>query len=103
MFNNLIESKAKRQRTVGGMMFSVVAHAVVIGGAVYATLQAGQELEKPKAEKVEFVKMKKKEPPPPPRRRRRRRQTQSSAAAAEGLPGAHGARQHSRRAPRRST
>jgi protein TonB len=32
---------------------------------VYGTLQAKEQLEKPKAEKVEFVEMKKKEPPPP--------------------------------------
>ncbi|MDE3153366.1 MAG: TonB family protein [Gemmatimonadota bacterium] len=68
MFNNLIESKAKRQRTAGGMFMSLVIHTALIGGAVYGTLQAGQRLEKPKAEKVEFVKMEKKEPPPPPKK-----------------------------------
>ena len=35
--------------------------------AVYGTLQAKEQLEKPKAEKVEFVEMKKKEEPPPPK------------------------------------
>ena len=65
MFNNLIESKAKKQRTVGGMMLSLVVHTLVIGGAVYGTLQAGQQIEKVRAEKVEFMKVEKKEPPPP--------------------------------------
>ncbi len=65
MFNNLIESKAKKQRTPGGMALSVVIHAVLIGGAVYGTLQAGQQIEKVRAEKVEFMKVEKKEPPPP--------------------------------------
>jgi protein TonB len=65
MFNNLIESKAKKQRSVGGTLFSVVFHSVLIGAAVYATANAAVELEKPKEEKVEFVEMKKDEPPPP--------------------------------------
>ena len=52
-------------------MFSVVLHTVLIGGAVYATAKAGTKDEKAKAEKIQFVEMKKeppkvepKEPPP---------------------------------------
>ena len=67
MFNNLIESKAQKQRRAGGMMFSAVLHAALISGAVYGTLQAKDVLEKPKQEKVEFVEMKKKDEPPPPK------------------------------------
>jgi protein TonB len=44
---------------------SAVVHAVLISGAVIGTLHASQELSKPKAEKVEFVQVKKDEPPPP--------------------------------------
>jgi len=65
MFNNLIESKAQKQKRAGGTFMSFVIHTVVIGAAVYATAHASQELEKPKAEKVEFVQVKKDEPPPP--------------------------------------
>jgi protein TonB len=65
MFNNLLESKPKKQRTTGGLIFSGILHAVLGTAAVYGTLQAKERLEKPKAEKVEFVDMKKKEPPPP--------------------------------------
>src|SRR5690348_13383943 len=65
MFDNLIESKAKKQRRAGGIAFSAVLHALLITGAVYGTLQAKEQLEKPKAEKVEFVEMKKKDEPPP--------------------------------------
>ena len=66
MFNNLLESKAKKDRTVGGSLFSVVAHTVLIALAVVATAKAGQSaLEKPKEEKVDFVEVKK-EPPKPP-------------------------------------
>ena len=52
MFDNLIESKAKRQRSTGGTIFSIVFHTAIIGAAVYGTLEAKQQLEKPKAEKV---------------------------------------------------
>ncbi|AHG91155.1 TonB family protein [Gemmatirosa kalamazoonensis] len=65
MFNNLLESKAKKQRSTGGTIFSVILHTGIIAGAVYATAHATIEAEKPKEEKVEFVEMKKDEPPPP--------------------------------------
>ena len=72
MFNQLIESKPKKQKLAGGTMFSIVLHTVLIGGAVYATARAGIKDEKTKAEKIQFVEIKKeppkpveKEPPPP--------------------------------------
>ena len=65
MFDNLIESKAKKQKRAGGFLMSFVVHTVLIAGAVYATYSVGNALEKPKAEKVEFVTVKKDEPPPP--------------------------------------
>lgn len=65
MFNNLIESKAQKQKRAGGMVMSAVIHAGLITAAVYGTLHASEALEKPKAEKVEFVTVKKNEPPPP--------------------------------------
>ena len=65
MFENLIETKPEKPKTFRGMAISVVVHAVLISGAIYGTLQAKEAIEKPKAEKVEFVQMKKDEPPPP--------------------------------------
>jgi len=65
MFENLIETKPKKPKTVKTMALSVFIHVVLIGGAVYGTLQAKEAIEKPKAEKVEFVEVKKDEPPPP--------------------------------------
>jgi len=65
MFDNLIESQAKKQRRAGGTFASLVFHTIVITAAVMGTLHAKEELEKPKAEKVEFVQVKKDEPPPP--------------------------------------
>jgi periplasmic protein TonB len=72
MFNQLIESKAKRQKMAGGTMFSLVLHTVLISGAVYATAKAGVKDEKAKAEKIQFVEIKKEPPkvpdkPPPPK------------------------------------
>jgi protein TonB len=56
----------------GGTVFSVVLHTVLIGGAVYATAAAGNKDEKTKAEKIQFVEMKKepvpeKKAPEPPK------------------------------------
>ena len=65
MFDNLIESRASKQKRAGGTLASTVIHAIVITAAVMGTLHAKESLEKPKAEKVEFVQVKKDEPPPP--------------------------------------
>lgn len=65
MFNNLIESKRKKQRNPGGTAASVVLHGVLIALAVYATANAAIEEKKPKEEKIEFVETPKEEPPPP--------------------------------------
>ncbi|MEK7401630.1 MAG: energy transducer TonB [Gemmatimonadota bacterium] len=68
MFENLIETKPKKPKTVRGMIVSVAVHMVLIAAAVYGTLQAKEAIEKPKAEKIEFVEViKKDEPPPPPK------------------------------------
>jgi periplasmic protein TonB len=72
MFNQLIESKAKKQKMAGGTIFSIVLHTFLIAGAVYATARAGVKDEKAKAEKIQFVEVKKEPPkvpdkPPPPK------------------------------------
>jgi periplasmic protein TonB len=65
MLNNLIESKAKKQKRFGGSAFSFVAHAVLVAGAVVATAGAGIVNEKTKEEKLDFIEVKKDEPKPP--------------------------------------
>ena len=65
MFDNLIETKPKKPKTFKQMGISLIVHTVLIGGAVYGTLQAKEAIEKPKQEKVDFIDMKKDEPPPP--------------------------------------
>jgi protein TonB len=72
MFNQLLESKAKKEKMAGGTIFSIVLHTVLIAGAVYATARAGVKDEKAKSEKIQFVEMKKEPPkvpdkPPPPK------------------------------------
>jgi len=65
MFNQLIESKRQAKRSPGTTAFSIGLHAGLIGLAVWATANAAIQNEKPKAEKIEFVTVKKDEPPPP--------------------------------------
>ncbi len=74
MFNQLIESKPKKQKMAGGTLFSIIFHGTLGIAAVVATAKAGIADDKNKQEKVQFVEMKKeppkpkpKEPPPPPK------------------------------------
>jgi protein TonB len=67
MFNQLLESKPKRQRFAGGTVFSIAVHTLLIAGAVYATATAGVKDEKKKAEKIQFVEMKKEPVPEKPK------------------------------------
>lgn len=72
MFNQLIESKPKKQKMAGGTLFSLIFHGALITAAVAVTAKAGIASDKTKQEKITFVEMKKepppkpKEPPPPP-------------------------------------
>ena len=71
MFNNLVESKPKKTRKMGGTIFSFVAHYGLILFVIYTSAQAATQDDGPKQEKVDFVEVKKeeapkpKEPPPP--------------------------------------
>ena len=65
MFNNLIESKPQKQKSLGASVFSTVFHLAVIGGSIFATANAGIEQEEEVVQAVDFVEVKKDEPPPP--------------------------------------
>jgi protein TonB len=65
MFNNLIESKATKQKRAGGTVTSILFHAAVVTALVIVTKNSGIVNEKPKEEKVDFVEVKKDEPKPP--------------------------------------
>ena len=64
MFTNLLESKAKTQRSVGGSFVSLVTHAGLIVLAIQATLHAGQPRDV-RETNVEFAEVRKDEPTPP--------------------------------------
>jgi len=64
MFNNLLESKPKKEKRRGGTVTSVVVHSVLVGLAVYATANAAIKNEKPRQEKIDFVETSKDQPPP---------------------------------------
>ncbi len=65
MFNNLLESKPKKEKRGGGTVTSVIVHSILVGLAIYATANAAIRNEKPKQEKIDFVETPKDEPPPP--------------------------------------
>jgi protein TonB len=65
MFDNLVESKAKKQKRLGGSITSIVIHAAVVAGLVVVTANAGIQKEEKREEKVDFVEVKKDEPKPP--------------------------------------
>ena len=53
MFTNLLESRGRKPRSVGGTLVSLAAHAGIIVVAIHATLHAGQPTE-PQPDKVVF-------------------------------------------------
>ena len=63
MFDQLIETKASKQRRSGGTIISIVFHAILISAAVVLTKKTADALEKPKEEKV-VLQENKKEPEP---------------------------------------
>lgn len=65
MFNNLLESKPQKTRSLGSTVFSLVLHAVIIGMSVLATKQVVEAAAEEVVQKVDFVEIKKDEPPPP--------------------------------------
>ena len=65
MFDNLLESKPKKERTVGEMVLSVVIHAVLIAGAAMATRGAAETVREIIQDTTSFI-LKPPPPPPPP-------------------------------------
>lgn len=67
MFENLIESKTKSQRTIGQTILSAAIHAVLIFGAIQATRVGAEEInKKPVDTTMVFLKPPDPTPPPPP-------------------------------------
>jgi periplasmic protein TonB len=66
MFNNLIESEAKKTKRGGSTVVSFIIHSAMVAGIVVATANAGQNMMEEDAEKVEYVEVAKDETPPEP-------------------------------------
>lgn len=67
MFENLLESKAKKQRTFGQTLMSVGLHGLIIFAAVKATQSAAESVkDKPVDTTMVFLKPPEAPPPPPP-------------------------------------
>ena len=64
MFNELLESKPRRQRSVGGVIVSVTSHSVVIVATIFGTLHAREVTAKPKADVIVYAGATRNEPPP---------------------------------------
>ena len=65
MFNNLIESKAKKQKRLGGTFWAIAVHVAMAFGLILVTKGAGIAEVEVKEEKADFVEVKKDEPKPP--------------------------------------
>jgi len=65
MFNNLLESKAKKKKAWYWNLTSTGIVSGLIALSAYATAQAAIEADKPKEEKIQFAEVKPDEPPPP--------------------------------------
>ncbi|MGE5231491.1 MAG: energy transducer TonB [Deltaproteobacteria bacterium] len=67
MFENLLESKARKQRTFGQTLMSVALHGLIIFAAVKATQSAAESVkDKPVDTTMVFLKPPEAPPPPPP-------------------------------------
>jgi protein TonB len=74
MFNQLIESKPKKQKMAGATVVTTILYGGLIGLALYATADAGIKKDKSSNQTVKFVEIKKEPPkeepkdkPPPPK------------------------------------
>lgn len=66
MFDNLIESKPKKQKTLGQTIASLVIHVLLVFGAIKATQGAAEAVAERNERPIEFVVNQPPPPPPPP-------------------------------------
>ncbi|MCC7053462.1 MAG: TonB family protein [Gemmatimonadaceae bacterium] len=81
MFDQLLETKAKKQRSTGGTIISIVLHTVLIAAAVVLTKKTADALEKPKEEKVIVAETKKEPEPEKPKEQPKQVQQQVAQVA----------------------
>jgi periplasmic protein TonB len=85
MFDQLLETKAKKQRSTGGTVISIVLHTALITAAVVLTKTTADALEKPKEEKVQLQENKKKEPEPEKPKEQPKQQPVAQVAPPKGF------------------
>lgn len=85
MFDQLIETKAAKQKRSGGTVISIVLHAVLITAAVVLTKKTADALEKPKEEKVVLQENKKEPEPEKPKEQPKQVQQVAQVAPPKGF------------------
>lgn len=85
MFDQLIETKAAKQKRSGGTIISIVLHAVLISAAVVLTKKTADALEKPKEEKVVLQENKKEPEPEKPKEQPKQQQPVAQVAPPKGF------------------
>lgn len=85
MFDQLLETKAKKQRSTGGTIISIVLHTVLIAAAVVLTKKTADALEKPKEEKVVLQENKKEPEPEKPKEQPKPQEVVAQVAPPKGF------------------
>jgi periplasmic protein TonB len=85
MFDQLLETKAAKQKKSGGTVISIVLHTILVVGAVYATNKTAEALEKPKEEKVVLTETKKEPEPEKPKEQPKPQEVVTQVAPPKGF------------------
>jgi periplasmic protein TonB len=85
MFDQLLETKAAKQKKSGGTVISIVLHTILVVGAIYATDKAAEALEKPKEEKVVLTETKKEPEPEKPKEQPKPQEVVAQVAPPKGF------------------
>ena len=85
MFDQLIETKAAKQKRSGGTIISIVLHTALIAAAVVLTKKTADALEKPKEEKVVLQENKKEPEPEKPKEQPKQVQQVAQVAPPKGF------------------
>ncbi len=85
MFDQLLETKAAKQKKSGGTVISIILHTVLVAGAVYATNKTAEALEKPKEEKVVLTETKKEPEPEKPKEQPKPQEVVAQVAPPKGF------------------
>ena len=85
MFDQLIETKAAKQKRSGGTIISIVLHTALIAAAVVLTKKTADALEKPKEEKVVLTETKKEPEPEKPKEQPKQVQQVAQVAPPKGF------------------